>query len=654
MAKKLGERLVEAGLVTAQAVEQALQQQKITGHKLGDCLVEIGLCKETDLLRFLASELNTRFVSAEKLSKAKIPAEVLDKLPVRVAEQQNVLPLMIDNERKIISVVMAEPQNEALKKEICVVTEMEDVYAFVALRSAIQAGIKKHYYGDPTAFQGSPASSTLRADVSALSAVAEQSNPGTGSGLQLRMDTNASVRVSRPGTGVSRHPTQLRDALGAVRGTLGDNDYAETLNILVGLLEMGRKEMRGHSAQLARQSQLVAKRMGLPPRDVGFIGIACYLHDLGKPRERHFVLSNYLVSGDWKADTKRYARAPIRLFETVNLPAVVNTILAQLFEAYDGSGVPQGAKGEDIHPGARIIAAVDAYLDLTRNPNNAQGRPFGKDEALAHLTDQAGKLFDPVVVDIIHQLQSGELLQQRLQTEGRQILIAEQDEAVRTDMLETLRAKGIVSHTVPSLDGVVESLVSGDSDMLVVGLRFGERELITLLNAVKAIPETAGVPVVILGEPPDAQARERLLLAGAAALIPMPLDPEAAASTIFKLFLERIQNGAPAHTVRGSFDELAMADVLKVLATGRKSGRLVVRQDARTGYLQLERGRIVYAAWDSMNSEAAVNAMGAIKAGDFAYEPDTLLMEMPHLDKDLNVVVKQLSEGSGKSAQPAA
>src|SRR3954470_19361748 len=128
MAKKLGERLVEAGLVTAQAIEQALQQQKITGHKLGDCLVEIGLIKETDLLRFLATDLNTRFVSADKLSKAKIEPSVLDKLPVRVAEQQNVLPLMIDLERKIISVVMAEPQNEALKKEIALVTEMDEVY----------------------------------------------------------------------------------------------------------------------------------------------------------------------------------------------------------------------------------------------------------------------------------------------------------------------------------------------------------------------------------------------------------------------------------------------------------------------------------------------------------------------------------------------
>ena len=61
---------VVAGLVTAEAVEKALEHQKITGYKLGDCLVELGLLQEAALLRFLAAEFNTRFVSAEKLAKA--------------------------------------------------------------------------------------------------------------------------------------------------------------------------------------------------------------------------------------------------------------------------------------------------------------------------------------------------------------------------------------------------------------------------------------------------------------------------------------------------------------------------------------------------------------------------------------------------------
>ena len=95
------------------AGEQALAHQKITGHRLGDCLVELGLVQENALLRFLAQQFNTRFVSAEKLAKATIAPSVLDKVPVRMAEAQDFLPIALDVERKILSIVMAEPQNGA-------------------------------------------------------------------------------------------------------------------------------------------------------------------------------------------------------------------------------------------------------------------------------------------------------------------------------------------------------------------------------------------------------------------------------------------------------------------------------------------------------------------------------------------------------------
>src|SRR3954470_5436969 len=170
MAKRLGEQLVEAGLVSVEAIDSALQQQKITGHRLGDCLLELGLIQEVALLRFLAAEFKTRFVSAEKLAKAKIPPEVLDKVPVRMCEAQAFLPLALDPERKILSIVMAEPQNLALVKEVTLITEMDEVFAYVGVRSAILAGIKKHYYGDHTAFAAleSGGVQALRSDVAGM------------------------------------------------------------------------------------------------------------------------------------------------------------------------------------------------------------------------------------------------------------------------------------------------------------------------------------------------------------------------------------------------------------------------------------------------------------------------------------------------------
>ncbi len=120
----------------------------------------------------------------------------------------------------------------------------------------------------------------------------------------------------------------------------------------------------------------------------------------------------------------------------MHLPGGVNAVLAQIYEAFDGSGVPQGAKGDDISQGARIISAVDAFFELTRNPFNLHGRVMTKHEAIASMREQAGTLFDPVVVDMLDVLQSGDLLKQRVEQDGRQVFVADPDEAVRTDLMD--------------------------------------------------------------------------------------------------------------------------------------------------------------------------------------------------------------------------
>ena len=258
MAKRLGERLIEAGLVTPGAVEQGLEHQKITGHKLGDCLVELGLLQEAALLRLLANEFQTRFVTADKLAKVRIDTKVLDKLPVRLAEAQNVLPLAIDPERKLLSVVAAEPQNKSLLDEIALVTGMSEVYAYIGLRSAISAAIRKHYYGDPTAFTAllegphgggprrpdAPASNNGSSDSGRSSTSAGRGNTTS---LQMRLETDARMRLQRGGSGTHAARATQRREPGGPRGLISDTDYVETLSLMVGLMEQDRPRHRGHS-----------------------------------------------------------------------------------------------------------------------------------------------------------------------------------------------------------------------------------------------------------------------------------------------------------------------------------------------------------------------------------------------------------------------
>jgi HD-GYP domain-containing protein (c-di-GMP phosphodiesterase class II) len=546
--------------------------------------------------------------------------------------------------------VMAEPQNLALVKEIALVTEMDEVFPYVGTRSAILAAIKKHYYGDPTAFDALERGgvAALKSEVSSISRAFESTSdsrvgPVTGTGAssvdgELRRGTSVSSR----GSSSQINATQLREALGAVRGTVGESDYLETLNILVGLLEMPRKDFRGHSAQVARQSALIARRMGLQPREVMHTNLAAYLHDLGKKPDKHFTLPSIAKSDTFKQDARRSLRAPIKLFETVHLPSGVNAVLAHLYEAYDGTGLPQGVKGDDIPSGARIIAAVDAFLDLTRSAQNPFARVLTKPEAIAQMRDEAGKLFDPLVVETLAILQSGDLLRQRLENDGRQVVIADPDEATRTDLLDALSQQGLVAQTVVKLEGVVDAVLAGDADVIGVALAYGVGDLVALLQFVRTRPETASVPIVVLGEPTDPGSRDRIAQAGLSAFVSSSANPDETGAQIRGLLFDRVEHGGPGHLVKGSFDEMRPVDLLRTLGRARKWGRLNVRNGPQEGYLQMEKGRAVFATYAGKQGDEALAFMFATHQAEFSYDPDGLLNEMPHLDQDLEVIARAI------------
>ena len=637
MSPKLGDRLVAAGLVTREAVEQALEQQRLTGHRLGDSLVEMGLLGESSLLRFLASELKTRYVSAEKLSRAQIPSDLLDRVPVRLAEAHHFLPLAVDDERRILSIVAAEPQNEKLLRDVASIADVDEVYAYIALRSVVRAGIQKHYYADTTAFASlTSGPRASRADLAGIAAAYESAGSSKQAPpvpLRLRGESSQArtpaARSSRPTTGES--------GLVAGRGAVDQTDYLETLRVLVDQLERSRGELRGHSAQLARQASLVAMRLALPAREVSGVALAAFLHDLGKG-PLHLTLAGTARNPEWKAEAKKVALTPVHMFESVHLPAQVGATLAQLYEAWDGSGTPHGAHGEDIAIGARILAAVDSWLDLTRNPGNGFGRLFTREQALSYMAEQAGKLFDPRVVEMLELLHSGELLRRRLESDGRQILVAEPEPTRRDAVVHALGRKGLVVHATSTLESAIEAAPT--SDLWVLSSALGVAEVADAAMQLRSDSRLAGTPILVVGSVDEA-GTERLMQSGVSALVGEAEAVELAVQ-VQDVVKERIAHGAPARLVQGTADELPPRDVLRILGSGRKSGRLVLRSDGPDGLLQFERGRVVWAGVDEVRGEEALTQILRAKATEFVYDPDALLMELPHLDTDLELVVRAL------------
>jgi type IV pilus assembly protein PilB len=152
MARKIGEQLVSDGVVTPEMLERALERQKATGQKLGECLVRLGL-DETPVLRLLAQELKTRFVSTVKLAQTQVDAGLLERVPVRLAEGFDFIPVRLDEAAQVLYVVMAEPQRHRAIEEIARTVGVAKVVPFIGVRRSIRAAIRKHYYSDANAFE---------------------------------------------------------------------------------------------------------------------------------------------------------------------------------------------------------------------------------------------------------------------------------------------------------------------------------------------------------------------------------------------------------------------------------------------------------------------------------------------------------------------
>jgi hypothetical protein len=195
-----------------------------------------------------------------------------------------------------------------------------------------------------------------------------------------------------------------------------------------------------------------------------------------------------------------------------------------------------------------------------------------------------------------------------------------------------------VVHATSTLESAIEAAPT--SDLWVLSSALGVAEVADAAMQLRSDSRLAGTPILVVGSVDEA-GTERLMQSGVSALVGEAEAVELAVQ-VQDVVKERIAHGAPARLVQGTADELPPRDVLRILGSGRKSGRLVLRSDGPDGLLQFERGRVVWAGVDEVRGEEALTQILRAKATEFVYDPDALLMELPHLDTDLELVVRAL------------
>src|SRR2546422_5122325 len=118
--KKLGEILVEEGLISHEQLERALLEQSRTDQLLGRILIDLKMVRESDLMAALAKQIGFRFVD---LNDFQIDPSAAMLIPDQVARRYRALPIAYEDSRLLVA--MADPANLFALDDIRTITGME-------------------------------------------------------------------------------------------------------------------------------------------------------------------------------------------------------------------------------------------------------------------------------------------------------------------------------------------------------------------------------------------------------------------------------------------------------------------------------------------------------------------------------------------------
>jgi HD-GYP domain-containing protein (c-di-GMP phosphodiesterase class II) len=176
--------------------------------------------------------------------------------------------------------------------------------------------------------------------------------------------------------------------------------FMGSIRMLANAIDEKDPYTRGHSERVAFYSMLMARYMGMPEDEVERVHLSGIIHDVGKIGIEDRILRKPAALTDEEYEImKQHPRKGEHILDAVPLLKEMAGAGLMHHENWDGSGYPDGKKGEEIPLLGRIVSVADAFDAMTTD------RPYSKamtfEVALGRLRFLAGKKFDAGCVDAI-------------------------------------------------------------------------------------------------------------------------------------------------------------------------------------------------------------------------------------------------------------
>jgi len=180
-----------------------------------------------------------------------------------------------------------------------------------------------------------------------------------------------------------------------------ERQFRSILQTLAASIDARDPMTSGHSEKVTKYALGICKEMELPKEYAEMIRVAALLHDYGKIGVPDNILKKPgpLTKAEYEI-VKTHAEKTKRILHQINFEGVfsqVSVVAGAHHEKYDGTGYPNGLKGDEIPLGARIIAVADFFEAITSRRHYRD--PMQLKRAFQLLNEQSGKRFDRDIVD---------------------------------------------------------------------------------------------------------------------------------------------------------------------------------------------------------------------------------------------------------------
>ncbi|HEX9495482.1 MAG TPA: HD-GYP domain-containing protein [Candidatus Limnocylindria bacterium] len=185
-----------------------------------------------------------------------------------------------------------------------------------------------------------------------------------------------------------------------------EESHVSVIAALLGSLAAKDRYTQGHSAATMHHALAVARSLGLGPDEVAAVNLGALFHDIGKIGIPEHILRKptQLSEEEWTEMKTHPVIGANLLGEVPNLERIRPIVLAH-HERYDGTGYPNGLKGDQIPLAAQIIAVADTYEAMTSSRTYRQA--LTHDAAIAELRRVSGTQLNPTVVNaFVRQIES--------------------------------------------------------------------------------------------------------------------------------------------------------------------------------------------------------------------------------------------------------